>query len=378
MTLARFLERVMIGHAGMHLPGIERELAGASERRPVMRTQIQPAEQPITPAGALLQLMTGFWTTQAIYVAAKLGIADLLTGGSRSAVELAVETGADASSLYRLLRALASVGVLTEDEDATFALTPMGDCLRTGVPGSLRARAICGGEEWYRAWGDLLHSVKTGEVAFEHTFGLPFFSYLDRHADAATVFNAAMSGSTIEVAHAVAAAYDFGDAATIIDIGGGHGTLLGTILQANPHARGVLFDAPAVAASAQQSLAAAGLAARCTVAGGDFFATVPDGGDVYLLSFIIHDWDDERSIAILKNCRRAVGETGKLLLVEQVLPPRNVQSLSVLYDLHMMVLLGGHERTGAEYRALLSASGFALTRVIATQSPRSIIEAVTQ
>jgi hypothetical protein len=329
-----------------------------------------------TPATTLLHLVTGYWGTQAISVAAKLGLPDLLKGGPRTSEELARSTGTHAPSLYRLLRALSNIGVFEEDETGCFGLTPLGQCLVSNAPDSMRARAIVSGQEWYRAWEDLLYSIQTGQTAFDHVFGVPYFNYLAHNATAATIFNQTMTASSAQVAAAVGAAYDFSWAKTIVDVGGGHGSLLVSILKANPHARGILFETPQVSEGAKTHLVAAGLAERCEVVAGDFFEAVPGGGDVYLLSFILHDWDDEPSIAILKSCQRAMAPDGRLLLIEQVIPHANEPSFSKLYDLHMLVMHGGRERTEAEYRILLQAAGFRLRSIIATSSPRSIIEAV--
>ncbi len=329
-----------------------------------------------TAPTTLLQMLTGYWITQVIYVAAKLGIADLLERGPRTSDELAMSTGTHAPSLYRLLRALANLEVLEEDETGYFRLTPIGQYLVSSTPGSQRARAIMSGEEMYRAWGDLLYSVQTGETAFDHVFGVPFFQYLAQNDAAATIFNQIMAGS--QAAAAIIAAYDFSWAKTIVDVGGGDGTLIASILNAYPQTRGILLDTPQVAESARTRLVEASLAERCDVVAGDFFEAVPSGGDVYLLSWIIHDWDDERSIAILKNCHRAMGPDGRLLLLEQVVPGPNEPSMSKLYDLHMLVLAsgGGRERTEAQYRTLLNTAGFRLTTIIPTQLPRSLIEGV--
>lgn len=329
-----------------------------------------------TPATTLLHMVTGHWVTQAIYVAAKLGIADLLKGGPRTSEELAMSTGTHAPSLYRLLRALANIGVFEEDETGCFGLTSIGQCLASNAPDSMRARAMVSGEEWYHVWGDLLYSVQTGQTAFDHVLGVPFFQYLAHNDATAAIFNKTMTASSAQVAAAVVAAYDFSWAKTIVDVGGGHGSLIASILNANPQARGILFETPEVTDGATTHLVAAGLAERCDVVAGDFFEAVPSGGDVYLLSFILHDWDDERSIAILKNCQRAMAPDGRLLLIEQVIPHANEPSFSKMYDLHMLVLMGGRERTEAEYRMLLHAAGFRLTTIIPTQSPRSIIEGV--
>jgi hypothetical protein len=340
----------------------------------------QPSDPPsgdAAQAQAVLQQMTnGYWATQIIYVAAKLGIADLLNSGPLGIQALAESTETHGPSLYRLMRALASLGVVREREAGDYETTALGRCLVRGSPGALQARAILNGEEWYAAWGGLLQSVRTGETAFDHIVGKPFFEHLAANAKSASVFNEAMASSTEGAARAVADAYDFSRFKTIVDVGGGTGAFLAGILQANPHARGVLFDQPNVAAAAGGLLTSAGVADRCDVVGGDFFEAVPGGGDVYMLSWIIHDWDDDRSVAILKNCRRAMAHDARLLVIEQVIPPGNEASLSKLYDLHMLVLSGGRERREDEYRDLLAASDLQLARVIPTDVPRSVIEAL--
>ena len=335
-------------------------------------TSAQAAPPPVT----LLQMMTGYWASQALYVAAKLGIADHLAAGPVSCADLATATGTDAPSLRRVLRALASVGVFTEAAPGSFALTPLADLLRTDAPGSMRALAITYNEEQYRAWGALLHSVQTGGVAFEHLYGMPVFAYFAQHPEVDRVFNEAMIGWTNQVAGAVAGTFDFSPFGTIVDVGGGYGTLLAAILRGNPRARGILFDQPHVVASAEGLLAAAGVADRCARVGGDFFAAVPAGGDAYLLAQILHDWDDERCVTILAQCRRAIPDHGKLLVVELVLPTSEEPFFGKWLDLHMLVMAGGRERTAAEYDALFQAAGFRLTRVVPTAPGPSVVEAV--
>src|SRR5581483_3632295 len=290
---------------------------------------------------------------------------------------LAQATGAHAPSLQRVLRALASLGVFTEVEEGRFGLTPLAACLQADGPDSFRALPIYLGEELYRTFGDLLDCVKTGEPVFDRIYGLSYFDYLGQNAEAAQVFNAAMTAlGAVAETPAVAAAYDFAAVGTVIDIGGGQGSLLAAILEAYPRVKGVLFDQPAVIESARPQIRAVGMAERCELVSGDFFEAVPSGADVYLLKRIVHDWDDEGGIAILKNCRRAMGAGGKLLVVEAVLPPGDEASPSKLVDVVMMTILRGRERTAAEYRALLQTAGFDLVRIIPTASPMSIIEGV--
>jgi hypothetical protein len=330
-----------------------------------------PSPLPAT----LLQMMTGYWVSQALHVAAKLGIADLLADGPVDCEDLAAATDTHAPSLQRVLRALASVGVFTEVSPGSFALTPLAELLRSETPGSMRALAIMYAEEQYRAWGELLHSVRTGEMAFDHQFGMSYFEYLAQHPEADRVFNEAMTGWTHQLVGAVVDAYDFSPFKTVVDVGGGYGALLAAILRSNPSTRGILFEQPHVVASAEEQLAAAEVADRCTLVGGDFFAAVPSGGDAYVLSQILHDWDDERCVAILGQCRQAMPDHGKLLVVELVLPEGDEPFLGKWLDLHMLVLLGGRERTAAEYDALFRAAGFRLTRVVPTPPGPSVVEA---
>jgi hypothetical protein len=345
--------------------------------RGLMSRPSEPQEGDVAQAQAALQQMTnGYWATQIIYVAAKLGIAELLKDGPRGVETLAHATETHAPSLYRLMRALAGLGVFRENEDGEYEATALGRCLVSGSPGALRARAILNGDEWYTGWGGLLHSVRTGETAFDRIAGMPFFEHLTANPETAAVFNEAMASSTESAARAVADAYDFSRFETIVDVGGGTGAFLAGILQANPRARGVLFDRPNVVGGARQLLTSAGVADRCNVVAGDFFEAVPGGGDIYILSWIIHDWDDDRGVTILKNCRRAMADDARLLVIEQVIPPGNQPSLSKLYDLHMLVLSGGRERREDEYRALLAAADLQLTRIIPTDVPRSVIEAL--
>jgi SAM-dependent methyltransferase len=325
----------------------------------------------------MIDLISGFWIARAVYLAAKLGIADHLHDQSRSAAELAELTGTHPPSLYRVLRALASVDVVEEDDRGRFALTHLGATLRTGMPGSLRAFAISElGEDHYAAWGEALHSVQTGGIAFDHIFGMPVWQYYAQHPANARIFDESMTGITQMIEAAVLAGYDFAPYAQVVDVGGGHGGLLAAILRTNPKAKGVLFDAPQVVAGAAARLESAGLAGRCEWIGGDFFDAVPTGGDLYILKWIIHDWNDEQSLDILRNCRRAMNPGGKLLLVESVIPRGDEPYLGKLIDLVMLVMTGGRERTEGEFRDLLAAAGFRLTQVIPTRSPSRVIEAV--
>jgi orsellinic acid C2-O-methyltransferase len=338
----------------------------------------QPASPP--PNVVLMQLMMGFYVSRAIYVAARLGLPDLIAGGTRASEPLADATGTHAPSLRRLMRWLTSVGVFVEQEDGSFTLTPVGECLRSGVPGSMRAGALLFTGMTQDAWKGLLYSVQTGEPAFPRVFGTDSFSYMTQHPDEAANFDAAMAEFTAFVATAVTAVYDFSGLGTIIDVGGGNGTLLAGILRATPSLRGVLFDLPHVAERAKKRLEAEGVSDRCAVAAGDFFAEVPPGGDAYVLKHVIHDWDDARALTILRNCRRAMDGRGKLLIVEGVYPPRIDDSLAsrsaASNDVNMLVCTGGRQRSEAEFRSLYDQAGFTLARIVPTMANSCVVEGV--
>lgn len=331
------------------------------------------------PTDTMRRLVLGFRTTCLLYVAAEFGLADLLHDGAKSSAELAELTATDADALHRVMRGLAQVGVFEGLGEGRFGLTPLGESLRSDVPGSQRALArLYGHEAFWRAWGDLLHSVRTGGTAFEHALGHGLFAHLTAEPDYVPRFNAGMASSSPAVTAALVAAYDLGRFATIVDVGGGTGSLLTAILQAHPGPRGVLFDLPHSRPRAEEAIARAGLAGRCAFASGDFFAGVPVGGDAYLLKLILHDWDDERALAILAQCRRAMPPTGTLLVLEHVLPPDDQPAFdAVMMDVNMLVLVGGRERSAAEFGRLFKRAGFRLTRVIPTNSPLSIVEGVS-
>ena len=326
------------------------------------------------PPLAMNQMLTGYWVSQALYVAAKLGIADLLTPGSKSTKELATATKCHPSSLYRLLRALASVGVFAEDGPGRFVLTPLAQCLRSDLPGSQRGLAIMSGEEHYRAWGELLYSVQTGQPAFDKLYGMPVFDFLSKHPEQAKIFDAAMVGVHGRETAALIEAYDLSGITVLADIGGGNGSLLTGVLQKYPAMRGLLYDLPPVVERATANLQAARLLERCQVIGGSFFESVPSGADAYLMRHIIHDWDDAKAVSILRNVHRVIGKDGRLLVVEGVIPPGNDPSFGKLLDLTMLVVPGGKERTEDEYQALYRAAGFDLTRIVPTKAEVSVIE----
>jgi hypothetical protein len=336
----------------------------------------QPLNQLPVPE-QILQIITSFWSSRAVYVFAKLGIPDLLKSGPMTAEDLAAATKMHAPSLYRILRALASIGFVSPTPDGRFAQTPLSEILVTDAPGSLRWLTISElGQEHYPAWGNLMHSVKTGEIAFDNFFGVDIWKYFEQNPEDSAVFNNSMSGVTAATNDEILALYDFSSFDTVVDVGGGHGGLITSILKANPKLKGVLLDAPQVIEGARPKIEAAGVAERCETVAGDFFKSVPGGGDAYVMKWIIHDWDDERAITILKNIRNQMGRSGgKLIIVDCVVPENNEPDFSKLFDLNMLVMTGGKERTEKEFAQLLSAAGFKLLRVIPTKVPTSIVEA---
>jgi hypothetical protein len=339
-------------------------------QHPIDKNQMQPTQE-------LQRIIVGSWITQAIYVAAQLGIADLLKDGSKSYAELATISGVDVRSLYRLLRALASVGIFAEGSLGYFELTPLAQCLQSDRPDSLRAYAIKSGQAWeWQPWGHLLESVKTGKPVFKNIFGMEIFDYLATDASATKIYNQAISSFSDKQDAAIAAGYDFSSIHNLVEVAGGRGTLIASILKANSTMQGILFDLPHVVADSKPLIADLGLQDRCQLIGGNFFESVPPGGDAYLLRYIIHDWDDERAIAILKNCYQAMQPDGKLLLVEMVIPPGNEPFYGKLLDLQMLLNYGGRERTEAEYEVLLETAGFSITKIHPVAPPVSVIEAI--
>ena len=329
------------------------------------------------PATALQQLVTGFQVSQALHVAATLGIADRLGAGPQSCEDLAAAAGAHAPTLYRLLRALAAVGVFREEPGRRFALTPLGEGLRADAPKPVGPTAVQIGQPYvWQAWGHLLHSVRTGENAFRALHGMGLWEYHARHPEAGAPFDASMTARSRRVAGAVVGAYDFGRRRCVVDIAGGQGALLAAILSRYPHLRGVLFDQPQVVAGAGAVLQAAGVAGRCEAVGGDFFTAELPPGDLYVLQSIIHDWEDEPATALLRNCRRGLDRGRRLLLVERVLAPPNEGAEGKLLDLTMLVPPGGRERTRDEYAALLAGAGFRLEAVHPTAADVAVVEAV--
>ena len=321
----------------------------------------------------LFQMATGYWLSQAIYVAAKLGIADLLENGPQSSVRLAAATRSDARSLFRLLRALSSAGILLQVEEDAFALARLGYALRSNVTGSLRATVITIGEIHYQACGELLHSVRTGSPAFNQVFGANLFEYLQQNPEARVAFNQGMADLASLLAHAVLLAYDFSGIASIVDVGGGEGEFLLSILDLHPEMRGVVFDLPGGLCSTENS---AGGVERCSYVTGNFFDSVPKGAEAYLLSGIVHDWSDEFAVMILRNCRKAMAKNGRVLIIETIVPETTSPSFSKLLDINMMVMTTGRERTRSEFHNLLEAADLRVIRIIPTLAPQSIIEAI--
>lgn len=328
----------------------------------------------------MVRLADGFLTTQLLYVAARLGVADLLAQGPRAGAELAAAVGAEPDLLTRVLRGLVLEEVLAEEEGGRFALTELGRCLRTDVPGSLRGPVLARGEVYYQAAAGILAAVREGGTAFEHVHGDRFFDHLRRHPDQEAAFQASMAGRSEQEAGNVVAAYDFRGIGRLVDVGGGHGVLLGAILRSAPDLHAVLVDQPAVVIEARSHLAAEGVADRCQLVPGDFFAEVPAGADAYLLSRVLHDWSDDDARRILAAVRAAMGPRSRLLVVEAILPDRAADQPAVIQmDLYMLVLLGARERTESQFRHLLAGAGFEVHRVVPTRSVAgiSVIEAGT-
>jgi hypothetical protein len=332
--------------------------------------------QTLPPEAFLSNIAFGALMTQALAVAAELKIADALAERPQSIAELAAATGTHERALYRILRSLASIGIFTETETQVFANTPYSEPLRSDAPNSMRNGAIFMGADWHwKVWGDTLYSVKTGKPAWGQAHGEEVFNYFSENPEHAAIFNDAMTDMSMGTATPVVEAYDFSGIETLADIAGGHGYLLAQILKTNENLKGVLFDMPQVIEGAPALLEREAVKDRVETVAGDFFASVPSA-DAYIMKHIIHDWDDERCVTILKNIHAAMNGDGKLLIVEAVVPEGNEPHYSKLLDLEMLVSPGGAERTAEEYRELLASAGFELTRIVPTKSPFSIVEAV--
>lgn len=335
------------------------------------------------PAPAVfLDLITGGWVAGAVGVAARLGVADLTASGPRSVGDLASATSSHPPSLHRLFRFLASIGLFREEPDGRYALTELGSLLRSDVPGSMRDTAIFfSSHHCQRPWERADYSIRTGKPSFEMMYKASAWDWYASHPDDAAEFNAAMTALSGTLHKAAVESYDFTGIRTIMDVGGGHGSLLAQILARNPSVRGILFDLPHVITGAPRTFESMGVSSRATALGGSFFESVPSGADAHIMAHIIHDWDDEHSTRLLRNCRAAIdrgpdGRGGRLLIVDAVIAGPNQPDFGKLLDLEMLLVPGGKERTETEFKALLEGSGWRLTRVIPTPAGKSIIEGV--
>ena len=332
-------------------------------------------EHAMPPHVKVLGLLGGANITGAVGCVAKLGIPDLVKSGPQSAADLAKQIGADPRTLYRLLRATACVGVLAEGPDGKFSQTPMSEVLTTGANPGLRALAIMGNRDWHsRVWEQIEYSVRTGKTGAEKVFGKPIFKYLQENPADAQIFQDAMTSFSMIDSPAVADAYSFDGIHSIVDVAGGHGLLLATILSRNPKMKGVLYDLQHVVDGAVNGPLKS-VMDRCTIAHGDMFSSVPSGADAYILKHIIHDWPDDDCIKILKACRKGVNANGKLLVVDCVIKPGNDFEPGKFLDLQMLLFPGGAERTESQFREILAASGWRLNRVVPTAVSDSIVEA---
>lgn len=325
-----------------------------------------------TPRQELFRMILGYKSTQALYAAAKLGIADHLVHGSMRADELAKKVGANPKALLRLMRHLAALGIFTQDDSAKFGLTPLGELLRDDNPESMRYGAIFAGEENYKATGELLHTVRTGETAFNHLYGKGHFDWLTDHPDESSTFNKAMAQSLRRLGNPLES-YDYSGKQLIVDVGGGRGDLITSIMRANPELKGILFDLPQGVGEAQSLLKTKGVIDRCQIIHGSFFNSVPEGGDVYVLSRILHDWPDDKAATILANCRKAIKEDGTLLIRDNVLTDRDQAGSEI--DVTMMIMTGGQERTESEWKNLLHSTGFTLARIYKKEGQLDLVEA---
>ena len=343
-------------------------------------TEIHIAEAAPTPPPqqVLMQISQGMWLAQTVATAARLGIADALAQSQpQESTTLARAVGADPRALARLLRALASIGVLTEPLPHQYALTPVGELLRGDIPDSMRDWLITETDTaHWQAWGQLYEGVRSGQTVVPQLFGMHIYEYYAAHPQDRACFSRAMSNISALVAQGTVQHYDFSCTRHIVDVGGADGGLLLAILDVNPQVRGTVFDQPHVVEAAREAIHAKNYQARCEVIGGDFFQAVPSGADLYVLKFILVDWKDEEALRILQNCRTAISSDGKLLVIEMTIPDDNRPSPAQLFDLNMLVMTGGQERTVSEYGTLLAKAGFRLTRVIPTGSPFHVLEAV--
>jgi hypothetical protein len=324
----------------------------------------------------LMDLVTGYRRSQVLYAAAKLGIADALAKGIETSDNLAEALEAHPLTMFRLLRALSSLGIVAQCPNGAFALTRLGEGLKTGAPGMVRSRAIMNCEEDYQAWGNILYTMKTGRPGFEKAYGKGYWEYLAEDSDMPTIFSDSMFGSAPERYELVAQAYDFSQVGSVADIGGGYGGLTISILRANPHLKGLIYDQPAVTSGTQIRINDAGLSDRCKVVSGSFFESVPSGADVYILSRVLPDWTDDKAAVILQNIREAMHSKSRLLVVARLIPPDDTPSPGKMKDLYLLIVVGGQERTEEEYSRLLSINGFKIANIHPGDTEQRIIEAV--
>ena len=331
----------------------------------------------MNPGDVVMQMIAAPWIAQSIYVVAKLGIPDKIAAGTNSVRDLAAATGMNADALGRVLRALTVPGVLADGGDETYKLTPLGELLRSDVPGSRHGMAVMFGEEFHtRPVGALLHSVKTGQSAYSHVFGEPAFQHWQKNPEWFAIFNRAMTSFSMASAPALVAGYGWSRFKKLVDVGGGHGSLLASILEANPGVNGLVYDLPEVAEGARKAVPA-GLKGRMDAQGGDFLESVPAGADGYMMKHIVHDWSDDHCVRLFQNVRKALAPGGRLLVLEMVVPPPGQPHMSKLLDLEMLLMTeGGRERTEAEFAALFAKSGFKLEKVHQTPAGTCVIEAV--
>jgi hypothetical protein len=331
----------------------------------------------LPPHVQIIQMATGCWLSRLVYLAANLRLADHLASGPKTAAELAGPTGTGARTLHRFMRSLTNFGILTHVDGETFALTPLGEALKSDAPGSARSTVLTMSGPWmWKALGEFQHSLETGETAMAKAFGMPLFDYLAQNPELAAQFSESMVGIHGAEPPAVAEAYDFSGAGTIVDVGGATGNMLAHILARHPEPKGVLFDRPHVVTEAPALLRAKGVENRVSIEHGNFFESVPAGGDAYILSHIIHDWNESQCLTILGNCKKAMKPGAKLLIVEFVLPDGDTPHFGKLADMIMLAIPGGEERTADEYQTLLAKAGLRMTRVVPTASDVSIVEAV--
>lgn len=323
------------------------------------------------------ELIMGFRSTQLIYVATKLELSEHLARGPLTAQEVASTIGVDAGALYRLLRALASLGIFSETTGGRFKMTPAATLLQRNTPKSLRSTAMIYGDEvLWRAYGQMTYAIKTGRPAFQHVHGQPFYDYLGEHPRSADLFNDAMTGFSDIESSTIVAVCEVSQIRTVVDVGGGQGALMAALLRAHPHLQAVIFDSTGPTADTERNFAAADIAGRARFIQGDFFASIPDEGELYFLKSILHNWDDSAAAAILRKCREAMPKHARLVIAERVISLGNLPSESKLFDVNMLVTTGGRERTEAEYASLLSTAGLKLTKVTPTTSYLSLVEGI--